>query len=227
IARAILERRGIPAAPPPAGPARAPDRVELLRRRSRRTARVATPRRADRGSTGFVEEIRTLDDDAARTEASRCLDCDLLCSTCDGVCPNRAIVTYSLEGPPPAVASTAAQGPQVAVLADFCNECGNCATFCPTAGRPWKDKPRIFFDRGAFEAENDNAFMLLKIGGAPAIQGRFRGATLQVAPDQTPLPRNAPETEIAIMITLLGGLTESLPHLPVPEAAPEWLLPSG
>ena len=35
-----------------------------------------------------------------------------------------------------------AQKYQVLVLTDFCNECGNCVTFCPTAGHPYKDKPK-------------------------------------------------------------------------------------
>ncbi len=32
-------------------------------------------------------------------------------------------------------------------IADFCNECGNCATFCPTAGAPYQDKPRFWIDQ--------------------------------------------------------------------------------
>ena len=226
IARAILNREGISVETASPDTAQAPDRIDLLRRRSRRTTRVATPRHPDRSSSGFVEVIRTLDDEAARTEASRCLDCDLLCSTCEGVCPNRAIVTYSLESPPPAVAATASQRPQVAILADFCNECGNCATFCPTAGRPWKDKPRIYFDRGEFAGANDNAFMLLLIDGASAIQGRFNGRTHQVIatgrPPAAPVDSTSPEATLA---TLLHGFTTSMPHLPTPEADPAWRVP--
>ena len=30
----------------------------------------------------------------ARREASRCLDCDQICSLCVGVCPNVALMTY-------------------------------------------------------------------------------------------------------------------------------------
>ena len=33
------------------------------------------------------------------------------------------------------------------MLTDFCNECGNCVTFCPTSGEPYRDKPRLYLDR--------------------------------------------------------------------------------
>ena len=69
---------------------------------------------------------------------------------------------------------------QVAVLTDFCNECGNCATFCPTAGTPYRDKPRLYLDRADFEAQQDNAFMLL---GQGVIEARSAGETHRVEVD--------------------------------------------
>ncbi len=64
------------------------------------------------------------------------------------------------------------QGPQVAVLTDACNECGNCVTFCPTADRPWRDKPRLYLNREEFEAQTDNAFMFLTVEGSRGLQAR-------------------------------------------------------
>ena len=50
---------------------------------------------------------------------------------------------------------TVTQEPQVLNIGDFCNECGNCTTFCPTAGDPYKDKPRIHLsDQGFVEADS-------------------------------------------------------------------------
>jgi len=113
-------------------------------------------------------------------------------------------------------------------MADFCNECGNCATFCPTVGRPYTDKPRIFFHRDDFEAENDNAFMLLSIGARPAVQGRFAGKTHQLVLDDGLTNQQTGATpEVEILATLLHGLTKSMPHLPMPEADPEWLVTPG
>ena len=63
---------------------------------------------------------------------------------------------------------------QVAVLTDLCNECGTCVTACPTAGRPYVDKPRLYLHREDFEAQDDNAF---RLRDGDHIEGRFDGAT--------------------------------------------------
>ncbi|MBU4446066.1 hypothetical protein KJ656_13470, partial [bacterium] len=39
---------------------------------------------------------------------------------------------------------------QVLNIDDFCNECGNCTTFCPTSGAPYKDKPKVFLSEKSF-----------------------------------------------------------------------------
>ena len=67
---------------------------------------------------------------------------------------------------------------QVAVLTDFCNECGNCVTACPTSGTPYRDKPRLYLDRADFEAQSSNAFMLL---GNGVMEARFAGRTHRIA----------------------------------------------
>jgi putative selenate reductase len=122
-----------------------------------------------------------------------------MCSTCDSVCPNRAILTYFVQpqklfipqlrivdGKPVPDADSVfhvAQGPQVAVLTDACNECGNCVTFCPTADRPWRDKPRLYLHRVDFEAETDNAFMFIRHHGARGLRARFEGSLHQLIED--------------------------------------------
>ncbi len=245
------------------------DAVDLLRRRSLIEPRVQIPHRAPTGRGDFSEVILTLSPAVARREAARCLDCDLMCSTCDGVCPNRAILTYratptALEIPQirinngepeilPPVDFAVAQGPQVAVLTDACNECGNCVTFCPTAGRPWRDKPRLYLNRDDFEAETDNAFMLISSGKARGLQARFDGTLhqlievnsnlrytspvidLRMDPDTLAILEhtvmgNPDDGELVIpdhlgaMIVLHRSLTASMPELPPVEADPEWLL---
>ncbi|MCB2224033.1 MAG: putative selenate reductase subunit YgfK [Actinobacteria bacterium] len=190
IAAAISGRH----APPPE-PHRAPaDRVGLLSRRSRREWRVPVPHVPVAEREGFEPVVLTYSEEEARQEASRCLDCQTICSICVGVCPNLAILTYESEpvavdvpvlalGGEPSVAGTehyaVGQQLQVAVLTDFCNECGNCETFCPTAGAPYRDKPRLYLDRADFEAQTDNAFMLFR-GETPAIEGRYGGETHRV-----------------------------------------------
>jgi putative selenate reductase len=244
------------------------DDTELLRRRSRIEPRVAIPHLPAGDRSGFDEVIRTLDPVAAAAEAARCLDCDYLCSTCDSVCPNRAIFTYAAEvrtielplvgfseGTPAVCGTTSfttSQEPQVAVLSDACNECGNCVTFCPTTGRPWHDKPRFFLHRGDFEAENDNAFMLLQNGESLGIHARIRGGlhelfagprilysspsvSLELAPRTLEVlkcdsSRSAPAdnlydpVELGNLITLLDAIPRSMPELPKFNAHGDWVL---
>ena len=65
-------------------------------------------------------------------------------------------------------------------MTDFCNECGNCTTFCPTSGEPYRDKARLYLNREDFEAEKDNAFMLIRDSETPGtevIEARWNGET--------------------------------------------------
>ncbi|HVT28919.1 MAG TPA: 4Fe-4S dicluster domain-containing protein [Lacipirellulaceae bacterium] len=41
---------------------------------------------------------------------------------------------------------------QIANFADYCNQCGNCDTFCPEYDGPYLKKPNFFGSRSAFEA---------------------------------------------------------------------------
>ncbi|MCJ7725076.1 MAG: putative selenate reductase subunit YgfK [Acidimicrobiia bacterium] len=249
IAAAISGRHAAPPAPhePPA------DWVGLLQRRAHREWRQPVPHVPVSEREGFQPVVLTLSDDAAKREASRCLDCQTMCSICVGVCPNLAILTYR-SAPMAAdlpvleiaggVASTTGsevyrvgQQLQVAVLTDFCNECGNCETFCPTAGAPYKDKPRLYLDRADFEDQTDNAFMVFP-GAIPAIEGRFGGETHRVELNGS-LSYRAPGLAATIdpegwavigvessadgrvslrnaatLYALLTGLTESAPQLP-------------
>ena len=41
---------------------------------------------------------------------------------------------------------------------DFCNECGDCETFCVHEGQPFREKPRLFLNADDFANETVNAF---------------------------------------------------------------------
>jgi len=48
---------------------------------------------------------------------------------------------------------------QIANLADFCNDCGDCDTYCPEFGGPFIEKPRFFFNEENYSKyKNDNGF---------------------------------------------------------------------
>jgi putative selenate reductase len=113
----------------------------------------------------------TLAEEIARKEAARCLYCDDFCSICVTVCPNRANVRYQtqkqdypvfriINGEIDQLASMRiAQGEQVLNVGDFCNECGNCTTFCPTSGAPYRDKPKFYLTKESFNAEKNGYYL--------------------------------------------------------------------
>ena len=97
-----------------------------------------------------TEELH--DSEEILSESSRCLQCDFLCAKCVEVCPNRANVLINLlhEDHP------FKNDFQIIHIDDFCNECGNCATFCPYEnGKPYKDKFTLFYSEESF-AESTN-----------------------------------------------------------------------
>jgi putative selenate reductase len=257
IAAAIAAREGRAAQAAAAEPLLI-DRADLQRRRAQRQFRERVPQLAPGKRAGFDEVIGTYPPAAAVAEAGRCLDCDLLCSTCETVCPNRAIFTYrSAErlldlpvlqwrrGKPAVVGQERVeirQPYQVAVLADLCNDCGNCTTFCPTAGRPFADKPRLFVDETSFGAQSDNAFRLLHNGGSWTVQARLAGVQheleiadtlryrsggveLRLASDTlevlgSRLTGEAPADPVSLrscatMLALFHGVRGSVPWIPV------------
>ncbi len=109
----------------------------------------------------------TLTEEMAVAEASRCLACDEVCNICTTVCPNLALQSFNTEpfkvilqkievidGKPVIVADKPfeiTQKYQIIHIADWCNECGNCTTFCPSSGSPYKEKPHLYFNRQAFD----------------------------------------------------------------------------
>jgi putative selenate reductase len=115
--------------------------------------------------------------ESAIQEASRCLFCGDVCSVCVTVCPNRANnyyltqaadvpvwkVNFHAKEPSFEIESylKIQQKYQVLNVADFCNECGNCTTFCPTKGSPFSDKPRFCLTEKSFN-QTENGFFLQK-----------------------------------------------------------------
>jgi putative selenate reductase len=118
-------------------------------------------------------------------------DC-ITCDKCLPVCPNAANFTY----PTPQVAfdypdwlidadGTVRPGEtrrfvidkpmQIACYADFCNECGNCDTFCPEYGGPYIEKPSFFGTVESWQrAAPRDGFVIEHDGGGSSIRGRLR-----------------------------------------------------
>lgn len=193
-AESICRQLGVAFAPPPAHPA-ALSEEEIVRVKGARARREPQQRPAalppeQRGGFELVEA--TLDEAAARREAGRCLQCAAFCDKCVEVCPNRANYAYRVtpvrrqlptlacrEGRLTVVGQeefAVVQPRQIVHLADLCNECGNCATFCVHQGRPYADKPRLFLNEADFARAESNAFYI----SGEAIRRREAGRELRL-----------------------------------------------
>ena len=137
----------------------------------------------------FEMVIRDLTKEEAQKEASRCLLCDEVCDVCTTVCPNRANISYTikpkdyvlydLEVKNGEIFKTnkrifrTTQTNQVLNIGDFCNECGDCSTFCPTSGNPYLDKPKFYLTEESYNAENDNAWRHEMIDGLHVVKVKY------------------------------------------------------
>jgi putative selenate reductase len=258
IAETLLTRRQISV---PRRPRRLPKGLsdgELLRRRAERQHREPLEERPAAERRDLEEVVGVMTEEAARQEAARCLVCNEMCSLCVTVCPNRANQAYEVQ---PTVRSMPAyrvgagslhelpgrvvrvtQRIQIVNLTNLCNECGNCATFCPTAGAPYRDKPRLHLDRESFAAERDRALLVEKVGTRYQIRARIAGEEHLLRQDGRTLSYQSPRLaavldtddlgvlearpgpeavegdvlglEVALHLNvILIGLTRSLPHL--------------
>lgn len=172
-----------------AGPISGQTWLEHALQRSRRER--VEPRNTKHGAgNSFAEDglfavAPGLDARTARQEARRCFHCDDLCLLCVDVCPNRALVAFTIRpGRWPVLRAASRKGGaelsaagvlelrqkyQLVHVVDFCNGCGNCATFCPTAGAPHRDKPHLFRRASDFEQATDGFFLKAPIPGGPRV----------------------------------------------------------
>ena len=126
-----------------------------------------------------------------------CINCD----KCLPACPNDANFVFEVapiareyesyraeEGravPVPGGRLEVRERHQIATFQDFCNDCGNCDTFCPEDGGPYLEKPRFF---GSVEAWRRHAghdgFFVKRLDGAELMWGRFGGTSYRLVVDQ-------------------------------------------
>ncbi len=117
-----------------------------------------------------------------------CLTCDI----CVPVCPNDANFTFRFAaGQIPIIkvrrrdsgwewceegALQLEEKHQIANLADFCNDCGNCDVFCPEDGGPYVMKPRFFRRQEDWLASPElDGFQLERSSDSETVRGRFDG----------------------------------------------------
>ena len=84
---------------------------------------------------------------------------------CVEVCPNRA---NTLVRVPVGFRDEF----QIVHLDAFCNECGNCATFCPWEEKPYKDKLTVFASEEDFKDSTNPGFFVRGDEGKIRVGGR-------------------------------------------------------
>ncbi|MBN1948228.1 MAG: FAD-dependent oxidoreductase, partial [Candidatus Cloacimonetes bacterium] len=114
-------------------------------------------------------------------EAKRCLGCDLICNKCVEVCPNRANITIRVKS------DLLEDYNQILHLDGLCNECGNCETFCPYQGAPYKDKITLFWLAEDFHESLNNGFYFENVSKDITVKLRWQNQlfTLYFSPDGT------------------------------------------
>ncbi|MDO9256132.1 MAG: putative selenate reductase subunit YgfK [Bacteroidales bacterium] len=154
--------------------------------------------------------------ESAIQEASRCLQCGDVCSVCVTVCPNRANNYYHTQAAEVPVWKVGFSGEdasfeieshlkiqqkyQVLNVADFCNECGNCTTFCPTKGSPFSDKPRFCLTEKSFN-QTENGFLLQKNGDTSILLHRNGDKIMKLTKDENAY--NYSDEEISVSFDLV------------------------
>ncbi|HXY52598.1 MAG TPA: hypothetical protein VEI01_24345 [Terriglobales bacterium] len=127
-------------------------------------------------------------------------DC-VACDKCVPLCPNDANFVYETPAVEiayqnydllPGGAFQAVDGGtfkvrrcrQFANYADACNDCGNCAVFCPEDGGPQAEKPRFFGSLASYRRHaGQNGFFIEFAEGLKTIYGTISGKSYRLALD--------------------------------------------
>jgi putative selenate reductase len=126
-----------------------------------------------------------------------CINCD----KCLPACPNdanfvyeaeplaREYESYRVEGgravPVAGGRFEARERHQIANFQDFCNDCGNCDTFCPEDGGPYLEKPRFFGSLAAWREQGArDGFFVERRSGRDVMWGRLRGVEYRLEVDR-------------------------------------------
>ncbi|NQV07721.1 glutamate synthase [bacterium] len=116
-------------------------------------------------AAGTAKSLRSVDSDL---QVWDCVSCNL----CVTVCPNDAMIHLSTPDD-----SGLEQKWQYMVLAEVCNDCGNCTTFCPERGDPFLIKPRLYIDVRGFAKADRQAYLVSgSVGGGLHITANTIGS---------------------------------------------------
>lgn len=143
-------------------------------------------------------------------EAGRCLGCNFICNKCVDVCPNRANVAIESSG------EMFKDKFQILHLDDLCNECGNCETFCPYQGKPYKDKPTLFSDEESFGNSRNNGFFITQSKNQTTAFVRWKSERGSITFDENGEVTKSSyfeQTEIATLTKWIVHIKKQYPYL--------------
>ncbi len=146
----------------------------MLKKSQRMAAQIPIETELD-DRKNFKLVSTTLTKEQAMEEAARCLLCDEVCNICTTVCPNLAFHAYAvtpqnhqlrnikvvngIAQKEEAYSFQINQKQQILHIAEWCNQCGNCNTFCPSSGAPYQEKPHLYLSLEEFEKEKDGCYL--------------------------------------------------------------------
>jgi putative selenate reductase len=117
---------------------------------------------------------------ARETQGLPLFDCRAACTICSDVCPNRANIRVKVFN---AEESGLKYEKQILHIDGMCNECGNCATFCPYGGKPYRDKPTLYWFEDDFANSENEGFLIKESKGDATIKIRFNGEVSELSLD--------------------------------------------
>ena len=140
--------------------------------------------------------IRKAENDNLSLETKRCLACNIVCDKCVEVCPNRANVAIKVQG--------FEKSSQIIHIDGMCNECGNCETFCPFDGAPYKEKFTLYWSESDFNKSSSNGFFVKKFDSGYKITLRVCKKTFSLDIDEKCETKNGfDDNNVNKVITLI------------------------
>ncbi len=112
-------------------------------------------------------------------ESGRCLECNKVCNICAEVCPNRANLMIPVNG------EGLTNLNQILHVDGMCNECGNCATFCPYTSEPYKVKLTLFWSEKDFKESANSGFLVVGDGNGSEVMLRLGEDVIKVKFDES------------------------------------------
>jgi putative selenate reductase len=89
---------------------------------------------------------------------------------------------------------------QILHVDGMCNECGNCATFCPYSSEPYKVKLTLFWSDEEFQGSENSGFVLLGSGPEAVFKLRLDGQITQIKFDDLGRPDGPVDESIAAFL---------------------------